>query len=110
MLAAGVVTIVVGLAAGEASDLRLDEISGRSIAALAFLIGPGSVLAYSAYVWILRNAPLSTATTYAYVNPVVALFLGWAILEETLEMLTIAGALLIVASVAVVIRRDADPT
>jgi drug/metabolite transporter (DMT)-like permease len=106
MLAAGVLTIPVGLAAGEASDLRFGEISGRSIAALAFLIGPGSVLAYSAFVWLLRNASLSTATTYAYVNPVVALLLGWAILDEVVGALTILGTLLIVASVAVVIRRE----
>ena len=74
---------------------------------LAFLIGPGSVLGYSAFVWILRNASLTTATTYAYVNPVVALLLGWAIVDEEVSALMLLGAALIVASVAVVPRSEA---
>jgi drug/metabolite transporter (DMT)-like permease len=84
-------------------------VSSRSLAGLAFLIGPGSLIAYSAFVWILRNAPLTTATTYAYVNPIVALLLGWAVVDEELSPLVLAGAGLIVVSVAVVLRRDEGP-
>jgi len=67
----------------------------------------GSWLAFAAYAWLLQNAPVSRVATYAYVNPVVAIALGWAILGEAVTPATFAGAAVIVASVAAVVRTEA---
>ena len=106
MLFAGALTLASGLAIGERADLR--EISAEAVVAFAYLVVPGSIVAYTAFVWLLQNASVSTATTYAYVNPVVALFLGWALVDEQIGPVTLASALLIVVAVAVVLRRDGD--
>jgi drug/metabolite transporter (DMT)-like permease len=106
MLSAGALTMIVALGVGEGGRLDFGHLSWRSLAAFLYLVGPGSILAYTAFVWLLQNAPVSTATTYAYVNPLVALLLGWAILAETITATMILGAGLIVASVAVVVRRE----
>ena len=66
----------------------------------------GSWLAFTAYAWLLQNAPVSRVATYAYVNPVVAIALGWAILDESVTTITFAGAAIIVASVAAVVRTE----
>ncbi len=66
----------------------------------------GSLVAFTAYVWLLKHAPISTVATYAYVNPVIAIVLGWAILSEEVTVTTLVGATAIVASVAVVVRRE----
>jgi drug/metabolite transporter (DMT)-like permease len=71
--------------------------------AWGYLVVVGSVVAYSAYVWLLANAPIGLVATYAYVNPVVAVFLGWLILSETITSAVIVGGLVIVAAVAIVI-------
>lgn len=105
MLFAGALTLVVGVTAGE--RVQLDEISVGGMAALAYLVVPGSLLAYTAFVWLLQNASVSTATTYAYINPVVALFLGWTIADEPVGELTLVSAAIIVVAVAVVLRREA---
>lgn len=66
----------------------------------------GSVLAYTAYTWLLQHAPVSRVATYAYVNPVVAIFLGWALLQEEVNLTMILGAAMIVVSVGLVIRTE----
>ena len=81
--------------------------SGRSIFGLAYLITFGSLLAFTSYAWLLQNAPISKVSTYAYVNPVVAIALGWLFLDEGITSLTLIGAGIIVASVALVIRSEA---
>jgi drug/metabolite transporter (DMT)-like permease len=106
MLFAGALTLATGLAIGERADLG--EITAKGFIALAYLVVPGSILAYTAFVWLLQNASVSTATTYAYVNPVIALFLGWALVDEPIAPLTLASAAIVVAAVAVVIRREGD--
>lgn len=106
MLFAGAVTLATGLAFGE--RLHFDEISAKGVLALAYLVVPGSILAYTAFVWLLQNASVSTATTYAYVNPVIALVLGWAVVDEPIGALTVASAAVILGAVAVVLRREAD--
>jgi drug/metabolite transporter (DMT)-like permease len=106
LLAAAVVLVAVGLAVGEAAAVRVERFSGASVAAFAYLVGPGSLLAYSAFVWLLGNAPLSLVSTYAYVNPLVAVFLGWALLSEAVTSVMAAGALAILASVALIVRHD----
>ena len=65
-----------------------------------------SLLAFSAYTWLLHHAPVSTVATYAYVNPVIAVFLGWALLHEDVTAAIVAGAVVIVASVALVVRQE----
>ena len=71
--------------------------------AWVYLVLVGSVVAFSAYVWLLANAPIGLVATYAYVNPVVAVFLGWLILSEPVTSAVVVGGLVIVAAVAMVI-------
>ena len=80
--------------------------SGRSIAGLLYLITFGSLLAFTRYAWLLQNAPISKVSTYAYVNPVVAIALGWLFLDEGITPMTLVGAGIIVASVALVVRSE----
>jgi drug/metabolite transporter (DMT)-like permease len=109
MLLGGGGMVVVGLIAGEAGEVDFSAFSGRSLVAFAYLIFVGSLVAFTAYQWLLKNAPISTVATYAFVNPVVAIFLGWAILSEEVTLTVVVGAAAIVASVAAVVRRESAP-
>ena len=104
MLLGGAVIVAAGLAAGEAAEVDPEAFSVRSVAALAYLIVFGSWLAFTAYAWLLQNAPISKVSTYAYVNPVVAIVLGFVILDEVVTSVTLVGAAIIVVSVALVVR------
>ena len=106
MLLGGLVITAAGLAAGEAADVDPAAFSVRSVLGLAYLVVFGSWLAYTAYAWLLQNAPLSKVATYAYVNPVVAIVLGWLVLDEAITSVTLVGAAVIVASVAMVVRTE----
>jgi drug/metabolite transporter (DMT)-like permease len=106
MLLGGIAITLVGLAVGEGAEVEVDAFSTRSLIALAYLIVFGSWVAYTAYAWLLQNAPISKVSTYAYVNPVVAIALGWLILDEVVTSTTIVGATIIVASVALVVRTE----
>jgi drug/metabolite transporter (DMT)-like permease len=106
MLLGGAVCTLTGALTGEFGDLHPAEFSLRSVIGLAYLVTFGSWLAFTAYAWLLQNAPLSKVATYAYVNPVVAIALGWAILDEAVTALTFGGAAIIVASVAAVVRTE----
>ena len=108
LLAAGAVLSLAGLLTGEARDLALDQLSGASLAALGYLVVAGSLIAYTAYVWLLANAPVSQATTHTHVNPVVAIALGWLVLQERVTLATLAGAALVVGSVATVVRHESS--
>ena len=81
--------------AGETKDVDLGAISGRSWLALAYLVLMGSVVAFSAYVWLLHHAPISLVATYAYVNPVIAVLLGALILNEPITAAVVAGGAVI---------------
>jgi drug/metabolite transporter (DMT)-like permease len=105
----GALMLVLGLASGEVARLELADVSERSLAGFAWMVLAGSLLAFSAYVWLLANVPISTVATHAYVNPLVAIFLGWLLLSEQISPLTLLGALLIVASVFIVVSRETDP-
>jgi drug/metabolite transporter (DMT)-like permease len=107
-LLGGLAVAASGLIAGEAGDVHPGEWSARSLLGLAYLITFGSLLAYSAYAWLLQNAPISKVSTYAYVNPVVAIALGFLVNGESISPLTLAGAGIIVASVALVIRIESS--
>ena len=104
----GLVLTAIGLATTSPDDLDPSTWSARSIFGLAYLILAGSVVAYTAYAWLLANAPLGQVSTYAYVNPVVAIALGVIVLHETLTWRIVLGALLILAAVAIVVRRESD--
>ena len=80
--------------------------STESVAAWIYLVIFGSIVGYTAYVWLLANAPLGTVSTYAYVNPVVAIALGVLFRGEQLTWALLVGALIVVASVAVVVRQE----
>ena len=106
MLFGGAGMILVGSIAGELGDVDPGAFDTDSLLAFLYLIVFGSWLAFTAYVWLLKHAPISTVATYAYVNPVIAIFLGWAILEEEITATMLAGAAAIVLSVASVVRRE----
>lgn len=86
--------------------LVLSEVSGRSWWALAYLIVVGSLVGFTSYVWLLGNAPISLVSTYAYVNPVVAVALGMIILGETVTTMMVVAGLVIVAGVALVVSTE----
>jgi drug/metabolite transporter (DMT)-like permease len=109
MLMGGLLLAVAGVASGELSGLHVSEFSTGSLVALAYLIVVGSWIAFTAYVWLLQNAPISKVATYAYVNPVIAIFLGWAVLSEELTLMMLLGATVIVASVAFIVKRESAP-
>jgi drug/metabolite transporter (DMT)-like permease len=104
LLAAGLALTIAGLALGEAGDLDADAFSSDSVLAFAYLVVPGSIVAYSAFTWLLRNVAITTVSTYAYVNPVVAVTVGWALLGERITAQMALGGAVIVASVALVIQ------
>lgn len=103
MLAGGAILLPIGLAT---TQPHFSDFSARSIGGFFYLVTFGSVLGYTAYVWLLDNAPLGTVATYAYVNPIVAIALGAIVLHEKLTWTIGLGALLVLACVAVVVRRE----
>jgi drug/metabolite transporter (DMT)-like permease len=104
MAIAGVVLLLVGLAAGERFDPA--AYSARSWAAWGYLVVFGSVVAFSAYVWLLQAANISLVATYAYVNPLVAVFLGWLVLAEEVTVPIIAGGAVVIAAVVIVVSTE----
>jgi drug/metabolite transporter (DMT)-like permease len=109
MLAGGAIMTGVGLVAGEGADLTLAEVPAQGWIALAYLVVMGSLLGYTAYGFALANAPLSLVGTYAYVNPAVAVFLGWLILSEPVTAVVLGGGLLVVVGVALVVGGERLP-
>jgi len=108
-LVGGLVLTAIGLATTSRSELDPSGWSTRSILGLVYLILVGSVIGYTTYAWLLGNAPIAQVSTYAYVNPVIAIALGVIVLGETLTTRIIGGALLILAAVAIVVRRESEP-
>jgi drug/metabolite transporter (DMT)-like permease len=103
MLAGGLVLLAGSALRGEWSGFSFGRVSGQSWLALGYLAAAGSLLAFTAYVYLLRAAPVSLVSTYAYINPVIAVLLGVLIAGEQLSALTLAGAAVIVLAVAVVV-------
>jgi drug/metabolite transporter (DMT)-like permease len=99
MVIAGVVDLALGVALGETEHVRWTL---RGIGATAYLIVAGSWVGHTAYIWLLNHVPTQKVATYAYVNPVVAVFLGWLVLNERVDAYIIAGASVILAAVALV--------
>jgi len=86
----------------------LSSIPASGWIALAYLIGPGSILAFSAYGYALSHLPIATVSTYAYVNPVVAVVAGIVILGERLTLLEALGAVVVLTSVLILLNRSPD--
>jgi drug/metabolite transporter (DMT)-like permease len=102
MLCGGVLLSLAGLVAGETSRLDFAAMSAKSLLALLYLILVGAIVGYSAYIWLLRVSTPAKVSTYAYVNPVVAVLLGWLFAAEELSLRVAAAAAVIVAGVALI--------
>ena len=99
MIIAGAIQVVLGLILGEASDFVL---AGNGLLAFVYLTLIGSIIGYSSYIYSIAHLPLSLVSTYAYINPIIALFLGWLILDERLDMIIIISAVIIIVGVLLV--------
>lgn len=110
MLAGGVVLLAVAAATGEFSRVQWSAVPATSWIALAYLIGPGSILAFTAYGYALSHLPVATVSTYAYVNPVVAVLAGIVFLGERFSWREGLGAALVVASVVIILNRPRSGT
>lgn len=106
MLAGGMVLLAVGAGSGEFSRIQWSSVPATSWIALAYLIGPGSILAFTAYGYALSHLPVTTVSTYAYVNPVVAVLAGIVFLGEQFTWREGLGAALVLASVVITLRRS----
>ena len=102
-LAGSSMVFVVSVLNGDWMRLNLDAISFRSLAAYAYLVIAGGIVAFTAFVWLLKRVEPSRVATYAYVNPVVAVFLGWALAGEALTVETLIASAIIVAGVAIIV-------
>jgi drug/metabolite transporter (DMT)-like permease len=102
MLAGGLLLTLVGTMSGEWRAVDVAAISTRSWLSLLYLIVFGAIVGFTAYLWILRKATLATASTYAYVNPAVAVFLGWALAGEAITPRIVTAAAVIVGSVVII--------
>ena len=102
MLIGGVGLIFVGMIAGEMKDLHLATITTKSLLAVAYLVVFGSIIGFSSYIWLFRSTTPTRASTYAYVNPVVAVFIGWLVGGEQLPTRVVLAAVLIIAAVAAI--------
>ena len=106
MLAASAFLAVAGVAKGETRAIHVDTFSTKPVIAFVYLVLVGSLIAFSAYAWLLKNVRVSVVSTYAFVNPVIAVALGTVFLNETIGWSTIAaGAAIVVAVVLIVTAR-----
>jgi drug/metabolite transporter (DMT)-like permease len=110
MLAASVFLGVAGLALGQASDVHASSFAAKQVIAFIYLVVVGSLIAFSAYAWLLKNVRISVVATYAFVNPVVAVALGTLFLAEPIGWTTVlAGGAIVVAVLLIVTARSPKP-
>ena len=102
MVAGGALLLVASMVTGEWSRIRLDLVSARSLGAWVYLVVFGSLVGFTCYIWLLKMVSTARASTYAYVNPIVAMFLGWALANEPITTRNIVAAVIILASVVVI--------
>ena len=95
MIGGGVLLLLTALAVGQVAHFRPTEVSLNAVLAWLFLVVFGSLVGFTAYIWLLGVTSIAKVGTYAYVNPIVAVFLGWAILDEPVTGRTLAAALLL---------------
>jgi drug/metabolite transporter (DMT)-like permease len=110
MLAAALFLGIAGLIGGEANDVHASSFSTKPLIAFAYLVLVGSLIAFSAYAWLLKNVRISVVATYAFVNPVVAVALGTIFLDEVIGWTTVvAGAAIVLAVVLIVTAKQRYP-
>ncbi len=110
MLGGGVLLLLLGILSGEAKQLHISAIALRSWMGFGYLITAGSLLGFTAYLWLLRHVPTARVSTYAFVNPAVAVFLGWALGSEPLTIRELLASATIIAGVALIItHRPLEP-
>ncbi|HEX9962252.1 MAG TPA: EamA family transporter [Pyrinomonadaceae bacterium] len=108
MISGGAVLLLVSLLAGEWSKFNIAEVSANSWFGLIYLIIFGSLIGFTAYSWLLKNAQPAMVATYAYVNPVIAVFLGWLVAGESFTAQMLVGAGVIVGSVMLITSQNDD--
>ena len=109
MLAGGALLLLLGVLSGEGLQLHLARVALRSLLGLVYLILAGSLLGFTAYLWLLRSVPTARVSTYAFVNPAVAVFLGWALGSEPLTGRELLASATIIAGVALIITHRPSP-
>ena len=102
MLGGGMLLLIVGVVSGELSHFDVHHVSRSSAIGLAYLITFGSLLGFTSYIWLLDKVSPARLGTYAYVNPIVAVLLGWAIAGETLSARTAVAAAIVICAVALI--------
>jgi drug/metabolite transporter (DMT)-like permease len=102
MLLGALVLGVLALVTGEADGFSIDAVSLRSWLALGYLITFGAIVGYGAYIWLLTVVEPARVGTYAYVNPVVAMLLGWTLADEPMGFRSVLAAAIILGSVVVI--------
>jgi drug/metabolite transporter (DMT)-like permease len=102
MIVGGILLLVVSGLLGEWSRVEIARITARSMIGMAYLVLFGSIVAYNAYIWLLKNADPIWVSTYAFVNPIVAVFLGWFLAHEPLTVRSLAATAIIVLSVVII--------
>jgi drug/metabolite transporter (DMT)-like permease len=105
MLAGGTLLLAVSGIRGEYDDAAFTT---DALLATAYMVVVGSLIGFSAYVWLLKTVPASTVSTYAYVNPVIAVFLGWAFNDESITSRTLVAGAAIVIGVALMVSRSVE--
>lgn len=112
-LAGGFGLLLMGTITGEFSQINIPSISLKSILSLVYLITFGSLVGFVAYTWLLRNAPISLVSTYAYVNPLIAILIGNRFAKEVLNLRILVAAVIIIGSVFLInttILKSKSPT
>jgi drug/metabolite transporter (DMT)-like permease len=109
MICGGLWLLVVGLLLGEASRIQVHQLTARSLLSLGYLIVFGSIVAFTVYTWLVSASSPSMLATYAYVNPVIAVVLGWALAGEALNLRIGLATLVIVCGVILVSTRSRQP-
>ena len=111
MLTASVFLGIAGLVSGEVQQVHADSFATKPVIAWVYLVLVGSLIAFSAYAWLLKNVRISTVSTYAFVNPVVAVALGAMFLDEAIGWtMIVAGGAIVAAVVLIVTARTPAPT
>ncbi len=108
MLSGGAVLTFVGFLKGEWTTFNVADVSANSLFAVAYLIIFGSIIGFTAYSWLLKNAQPAMVATYAYVNPIIAVFLGWLIAGESFTAQMLIGATVIVGSVVLITSHNKE--
>ncbi|MFH0988743.1 MAG: EamA family transporter [bacterium] len=102
MIAGGVFLLLLGLVSGELQQVQLSKISGESLLAMLYLMVFGSLIGFTSYSWLLKVASPAMVSTYAYVNPLVAVFLGWLIADELITTRILFAAVIIIVAVVTI--------